>query len=93
MSVNNKRPMGHYSLTCILQMPCKFSSIATATGTQSWPYHKTIKGLSDHFNKLGKPWVPDDYTKIRLQSFLSTGEEDFKCFTNMGMAAILLNDA
>ena len=34
------------------------------------------------------------YTKIQPQSFLSTGEEDFKVFVPyMGMVAILFNDA
>ena len=32
------------------------------------------------------------YTKIQPQTFLGSGEEDFKCFY-MGMAAILFNGA
>ena len=41
----NKRPMGHNSLTCIFTNAMQqSSSIATATGTQIWPYHKKVKG-------------------------------------------------
>ena len=43
--IQKKRPMGHSSLTCILANAMQqSSSIATATGTQIWPYHKTVKG-------------------------------------------------
>ena len=56
------------------------SSIATATETQIWPYHKKVKG---HFCLIILPNLVDLeslmlYTKIQPQSFLSTGEEDVK---------------
>ena len=54
-------------------------SIATATGTQIWPYHKKVKG---HPNLIILTNLVDLesrmlYTKIQPQSFLSTEEEDF----------------
>ena len=55
------------------------SSIATATGTQIWPYHKKVKGhpyliILTNLADLESPML---YTKVKPQSFLSTGKEDF----------------
>ena len=72
--------MGHNSLTCIFANAMQqFSSIATATGTQIWPYHKTTKChpsliILTNLVDLESPML---YTKIQPQTFLSTGEEYF----------------
>ena len=76
----NKRPMGHNSLTCIFANAMQqSSSIAIATRTQIWPYHKKVKGYLSLIilTKLVDLESPMLYTKIQPQSFLSTGEEDF----------------
>ena len=89
--------MGHNLLTCIFANAMQqSSSIATATGTQIWPYHKKVKGhpsliILTNLVDLESQML---YTRIQPQSFLSTGEEDFWVFLPyMGMAAILFNDA
>ena len=71
------------------------SSIAIATGTQIWPYHKKVKGhpsliILKNLVDLESPML---YTKIQPRSFLSTGEDFLVFLPYMGMAAILFNDA
>ena len=71
---------------------CKSSSIATATGTQISPYHKTVKGhpsliILTNSVHLESPMV---YTKIQPQSFLSTGEEFLSVFTINGQGSHLV---
>ena len=72
--------MGHHSLPCIFANAMQqSSSIATAPGTQIWPYHKKIKG---HPSLIILTNLVDLvslilYTKIQPQSFLSTREEHF----------------
>ena len=79
----NKRPMGHNSLTCIFANAMQqSSSIATATGTQIWPYHKKVKGhpsliILTNLVDLESPML---YTKIQPQSFLELEKKIFKCF-------------
>ena len=76
----NKRPMGDNSLTYIFSNAMQqSSSIATATWTQIWPYHKKIKGNPSLIilTNLVDLETPMPYTKVQPQSFLSTGEEDF----------------
>ena len=72
--------MGHSSLACIFANAMQqSSSIATATGTQNWPYHKKVKGhpsLIILTNLVDLEFLML-YTKSQPQSFLSTGEEDF----------------
>ena len=71
------------------------SSIATATGTQIWPYNKKVKCRPSFIilTNLEDPESPVPYTKIQPQSFLSTGK-DFEVFLRyMGMAAILFSGA
>ena len=86
--------MGHNLLTCILVNAMQqSSSIATATGTQIRPYHKTVK---DHHSliiltNLVDLESPKLYTKIQPQSFLSTEEEDFlSVFTIYGHGSHLV---
>ena len=72
--------MGHNSLTCIIANAMQqSSSIATAIGTQIWPYHKKVKGHPSliMLTKMVDLESSMLYTKIHPQSFLSTGEEDF----------------
>ena len=72
--------MGHNSLTCICaNVMQQSSSIATTTGTQICPYHKTVKShpsfiILTNLVDLESLML---YTNIQPQSFLSTGEEDF----------------
>ena len=72
--------MGYNSLTCIFANAMQqSSSIATAIGTQIWPYHKTVKGhpsliILTNLVDLESLML---YSKIQPQSILSTGEEDF----------------
>ena len=70
-----------------------FSSIATATGTQIWPYHYKIKGHPSLINLINLVEIesPMLYTKSQPQSFLRTGEEYFKCYYYI--KAILFNGA
>ena len=73
-------PMGHNSLSCIFANAMQqSSSIATAAGTQIWPYHKKVDGYPSLIilTSLADLESPMLYTKIQPQSFLSTGEEDF----------------
>ena len=74
--------MGHNSLTCIFANAMQqSSSIATATGTQVWPYHKKVKGHPSFIilTKLVDLESLILYTKIQpqTQSVFNTGEEDF----------------
>ena len=89
--------MGHNSLTCIFANAMQqSSSIATATWTQIWPYHKTVKGypsliILTNLEDLESSML---FTKIQPQSFLSTGEEAFQEFLPyMDMMSILFNCA
>ena len=81
--------MGQNALTCIFANAMQQSpSIARATGTQIWPYHKKVKGhpslmILTNLVDLESPML---YTKIQPQSFFSTGEKVFLPY--MGMAAI-----
>ena len=79
----NKRPMGHNSLTYIFANVCNsFPSLAQQLG---YKFDHTIKKVKDYpsliiLTNLVDLESPIPYTKIQSQSFLSTGEEDFKCF-------------
>ena len=83
----NKRPMGHYLLTCIFANAMQqSSSIATTTGTQIWTYHKKVKGhpsliFVSNLVDLESP-SPMLYTMIHPRSFLKLVLENkiFKCF-------------
>ena len=84
--------MGHNLLTCIFANAMQqSSSIATATGTQIWPYQKTVKG---HPSLIILTNLIDlESTKIQPQSFLSSGEDFKEVLLHMGTATILFNDA
>ena len=60
-------------------MPCNIFSIATATGTQIWPYDDKVKGHPSLIilTNLADLEAPMLYTKIQPKSFLNTTEEDF----------------
>ena len=52
--------MGYNLLTCIFANAMQqSSSIATATGTQIWPYYKKVKGHPSLIINFGRHWVPD----------------------------------
>ena len=70
-------PMGHNLITCLFANAMeRSSSIATATGTQIWPYHKKVKGQPSliilNLVDLESLML---YNKIHPQSF--------KCFYNI----------
>ena len=78
--MTNKRPMGHNLLTCIFVNGMQeSSSIATATGTQLWPYHKTFKGHPSLtiLTNLVDLEFPMLYTKIQSQNFLRNWRRRF----------------
>ena len=88
-----KSPVGHNSLTCIFANAIQqSSSIATATGTQIWPYHKTAKGhlsliILTNLVDLESPIM---YTKYSFKAFLVLEKKIFKCFTIYGHGSHLV---